>query len=249
MKTIVFDIDGTICFDGQQIPEPIVQALSKVIEHGTKVIFASARPIRDLLPVLPEQFHKQSLIGGNGSLIQENGIITHATSFSADTRAELSHLLSYYDTYYLADSQWDYAFHGPMDHPMLDRVDPQKLAKCVSLAELPSLVKLLVLHSENWTELEQDLNKLPIVIHRHRNEQVLDISPPNVHKWSALQKLGLQERQFIAFGNDANDVTMFAHAKKAIMIGSHDQLIDLATSSIPLDGNHIECIASAILAL
>jgi len=249
MNTIVFDIDGTICFNGQAIPEPIIHALDQVIAKGAHIIFASARPIRDLLPVLPQRFHHHSLIGGNGALISEQGKITYAHSFDAFTTERLSELLQQYHANYLADSTWDYAFHGPADHAILERVDPHKLALKITLDQLSPLVKLLILHADDMTRLEQELAKLPLVIHRHRHEQVLDISPPGIHKWSALQKLGVSDGQYIAFGNDANDVTMFQHAGKAIMIGSHEQLIDLATAAIPTNGDYINQISETILSL
>ena len=51
----VFDIDGTLCFDGKTIEPTIINALQTLIQQGHEVIFASARPIRDLLPVLPDE--------------------------------------------------------------------------------------------------------------------------------------------------------------------------------------------------
>ncbi len=45
----IFDIDGTICFDGCSIDSSIKQRLFKLRQANHNVIFASARPIRDLL--------------------------------------------------------------------------------------------------------------------------------------------------------------------------------------------------------
>ena len=67
-----FDIDGTICFDGRSIDSSIKQRLFKLRQVNHNVIFASARPIRDLLPVIPE-FADDTLIGG--SIISKNGQI------------------------------------------------------------------------------------------------------------------------------------------------------------------------------
>ncbi|KZT91292.1 putative hydrolase [Lactiplantibacillus plantarum] len=50
----VFDIDGTLSFDGRTIASPITRALTYLIREHHKVVFASARPIRDLLPIIPE---------------------------------------------------------------------------------------------------------------------------------------------------------------------------------------------------
>lgn len=48
----VFDLDGTICFKGQPISEKILNSLEKLQMDRHDVIFASARPIRDMLPVI-----------------------------------------------------------------------------------------------------------------------------------------------------------------------------------------------------
>lgn len=65
----VFDIDGTLCFNGKSIDPSIVDALLQLQNSGHELIFASARPIRDLLPVLPEVFHQHTLIGQSSSII------------------------------------------------------------------------------------------------------------------------------------------------------------------------------------
>ncbi|WJV29977.1 HAD hydrolase family protein [Rossellomorea sp. AcN35-11] len=68
----VFDLDGTICFKGEPLSKEICQALDACMEKGHEIIFASARPIRDLLPVLPKDYHGFRMIGGNGAFTYEN---------------------------------------------------------------------------------------------------------------------------------------------------------------------------------
>lgn len=66
----VFDVDGTICFNGISIDPSILESLKKLKETH-QLVFASARPIRDLLPIVSE-FKDCLLIGGNGSIVSEN---------------------------------------------------------------------------------------------------------------------------------------------------------------------------------
>jgi HAD superfamily hydrolase (TIGR01484 family) len=73
----VFDLDGTICLKGQAVSENILETLDELKRNGHEIIFSSARPIRDRLPVLHKRFHTFPLIGGNGSLISNNGKLTH----------------------------------------------------------------------------------------------------------------------------------------------------------------------------
>jgi hydroxymethylpyrimidine pyrophosphatase-like HAD family hydrolase len=42
-----------------------------------------------------------------------------------------------------------------------------------------------------------------------------------------LQQSGVKEKEYIAFGNDANDISMFQHAMYSVMIGESLQLADI----------------------
>ncbi|MFD0960743.1 HAD-IIB family hydrolase [Paenibacillus chungangensis] len=236
----VFDLDGTICFRGKPISDGIVGALERLSAAGHAVIFASARPIRDMLPVLPERFHSYTMIGGNGSLAARNGHILVFGSFSEEQSAKLRQLLQQYDAAYLADGHWDYSYTGIMDHPIRNNLDPAGLAKQVDIDVHEAIVKLLILSATDMEEVAARLEELDLVLHRHDKENVIDISPSGIHKWSALQRLNVRRGEYIAFGNDANDVTMFMNAARSVMIGYHAELAKHATDFIPHDGNSEE---------
>ncbi|MGG1638601.1 HAD-IIB family hydrolase [Paenibacillus sp. NRS-1760] len=242
----VFDLDGTICFKGQPVSEKILSGLEELTQAGHEVIFASARPIRDMLPVLHHRFHNFSLIGGNGSLISKDGSMIAIETFNEDLRLNMLKHIEAHQATYLIDSHWDYAYTGSLEHPILKNVDASKLAKLVAVESLETIVKILILTANDMEVLEQKLASLEVVIHRHRNEGVIDISPTHIHKWSALQKLGVEAKQFIAFGNDANDISMFQNAKHAVMIGHHDELAPYASEVIPLAGNYEEQIVEKL---
>jgi HAD superfamily hydrolase (TIGR01484 family) len=228
----VFDLDGTICFKGKPVSGEILICLDNLEKEGHEVIFASARPIRDMLPVLHPRFHKHTLIGGNGSLISRNGEMMYVQEFEGHILEEILLLMNEYEATYLIDSDWDYAYTGPSDHPILLNVDRDKRAKCVPVTSLHSIVKILILTATNMEQLAQRLTSLPVVVHKHRNENVLDISPQHIDKWNALQTLGIGE--YIAFGNDANDISMFQHALHTVMIGYHIDLESYAKETILL---------------
>lgn len=242
----IFDLDGTICFKGKPISDKILHALSELTETGHEVIFASARPIRDMLPVIDEAFHHYTMVGGNGSLIAKEGKVIQSNSFSIEQRNEIKKLITQYDATYLIDGEWNYAYTGPNSHPILQNVDPAKLAKKVRLDSLDSIVKVLFLTSNNMDQLAEDLLKLNVFVNKHRNENVLDISPSGINKWSALKSLGIKEHTYIAFGNDANDISMFEHALHTVMIGHHEQLAPFAKETISLTGEYEQEITEKI---
>ena len=224
----VFDLDGTICFKGEPISDSILDALAGLTAKGNEVIFASARPIRDMLPVIRKDFHHYTMIGGNGSLISKNGKIIYAKAFSDEEWVAISRLIRESKATYLIDGEWDYAYTGPEGHPILENLDPAKLATNVKLESLTSIVKILILESSDHEQLAARLEQLDVIVHQHRNEHVVDISPNGIHKWSALQQLGVRQGDYVAFGNDANDRTMFEHACHTVMIGYHEQLAAIA---------------------
>lgn len=233
----VFDLDGTICFKGQPVSEKLLDCIEDLVGAGHEVIFASARPIRDMLPVLHERFHGFSLIGGNGSLISVKGKVTLTEPFSDEQVKQILAWIDEHQATYLIDSDWDYAYTGAHDHPILNNVDVNKLAKLIPIDALRSFVKILILTANDMEILTEKVKSLGVVVHQHINENVIDISPPNIHKWNALQKLGVKEGHFIAFGNDANDIPMFEKAAHRVMIGHHNELSAYATESIPMDEN------------
>ncbi|MFB7121555.1 HAD-IIB family hydrolase [Bacillus tropicus] len=230
----VFDLDGTICFKGQPISKRLLVTLEKLVAQGHEVIFASARPIRDLLPVLHERFHEYPMIGGNGSMIAIKGKIISTISFDEETLTNIVQLIKKYNASYLIDGDWDYAYTGSATHPILNNLDPEGRAKNVTLDKLQSIVKILLLTSDNMEVVEEQLSNMNIVVHSHGNEGILDISPNGIDKWSGLQQLGVEEEEYIAFGNDANDITMFQHALYSVMIGESLQLAPFSSEQLVL---------------
>ena len=68
----VFDIDGTTSFNGMVIEPAIEREIYALLRAGHRVVFASARPVRDILPMLSDDVRAHSglaLIGANGSLL------------------------------------------------------------------------------------------------------------------------------------------------------------------------------------
>nr|WP_276562651.1 HAD-IIB family hydrolase [Bacillus sonorensis] len=232
-------MDGTICFEGQPVSEHLLMAFEELKAQGHEVIFASARPIRDLLPVLHERFHHDKMVGGNGSMVAREGKIMSTACFDDRTLSDMMQLLEEHRLAYLIDSDWDYAYTGPAGHPILKHLDPQKRAKNVALGELRHIVKILLLTSKNMKKVEEQLGKMDVVVHVHANEGVLDVSPRGVDKWSGLQQLGIKLGEYIAFGNDANDIPMFKYALYAVMVGHHPQWAPFSSEQLPLH-DHIE---------
>lgn len=245
----VFDLDGTICFKGKPVSSVIADAILTLQDEGHEAVFASARPIRDMIPVLDKHFHNSYLIGGNGALSSSTGKIVHTHCFTDEQRKTILHLIEKYNASYLIDSDWNYAYTGPATHPILKQVDELKLAKIVTVEEMESFVKILIVEADDMDAMARELEHEDMVVHKHTNENLIDISPANIHKWSALQRIQVNAEEYIAFGNDTNDITMFQNAAYAVRIGCHPDLEPYADETIPTEENTEEAIAQKITEL
>lgn len=212
----VFDIDGTICFDGKTIESSIIVALNNLVEAGHEVIFASARPIRDMLPVLPKQFHQGRMVGGNGAFTYSNGDIK-VNYFNEDLLAKLVSIIETNELTYLADSDWDYAYTGDQKHPIYYNINEEH-AKNRQLKDLHKICKIVLFHpSQNVID---ELSILPVMVTNYKGENAIDISPLGINKVKGL--LNLNINHFIAFGNDSNDQCLFENAAYSVCVGNQD---------------------------
>ncbi len=171
-------------------------------------------------------------LGGNGAFRNVEGSIA-VNSFDALACKQLFNIIDTYQVPYLIDSSWDYSYTGELTHPIYQNIDPLKSAKNVSSDLLENIVKVVLFTSN--TEIQKSLEALSLTIHLHQNEGILDISPEGIDKWSGLQQLGVKEREFIAFGNDLNDICMFKAAKESICIGNHPVAQEVASIQIAAD--------------
>ncbi|WP_010094749.1 HAD-IIB family hydrolase [Ornithinibacillus scapharcae] len=212
----VFDLDGTLCFDGKSIDAEIIQVLQELKLAGHQVIFASARPIRDLVPVIPKSFHEGLLVGGNGTFTSEHGKI-QVTHFEQQLLDKFISLVHQYQLNYLADGEWDYAYTGDISHPIYLNIDRTNSSN-IPLEQLQPVCKLVIFEpSEEVLEL---LETFPVTVTHYKSEHAIDISPLGINKVRGLHMLNIQ--QFIAFGNDSNDQCLFEQAIHSVCVGNND---------------------------
>lgn len=212
----VFDLDGTLCFDGKNIDIEIIEALQELKLEGHQVIFASARPIRDLVPVIPKSFHEGLLVGGNGTFTYDHGQI-QVTHFEQPLLDKLIAVIHQHQLKYLADGQWNYAFTGDIAHPIYRNIDKTNSTN-IPLEQLLPICKLVLFHPNE--EVLEALEVFPVTVTHYKTEHAIDISPLGINKVKGLHMLNIQE--FIAFGNDNNDQCLFEHAIHSVCVGNNN---------------------------
>lgn len=232
----VFDLDGTICFHGEPLDEKITSALHTVIEQGHEVIFASARPIRDMLPVIPTSLQTCRMIGSNGAFTYVDGLI-EVEFLHSSIQSQIIELVESHKFAYLADSDWDYAYTGSEDHPMYRGIDSEKKAKKVTIHELTGFSKVLLFDPP--TPVKDFVKTLPVTTFEYTEEKILDICSPKLNKIKGLERLGVKE--YIAFGNDVNDLRMFEQATHSVCVGMHE-VGDAATERVAQNDVHLKIV-------
>lgn len=242
----VFDLDGTICFRGRPISKHIMDLLFELQETGHSVCFASARPWRDMLPVLDGRFHDNLLIGANGAMVVRNSRIDFISDIPQDLAVSLLGILDDHHAKYLVDDTWDYAHNLSLDHPFLMNIDISNMASRTNLNEVDRFVKIVVLDCDDFSGLTSSLQQLNVTIHHHSKEGILDITTCGVNKMAALRKTGFDSANFICFGNDLNDKHLFEEAIHSVLIGELPQLKELAKEQILLDDKTEESIIKKI---
>lgn len=219
-KSAVFDIDGTICFNGQSIDEEILSALRE-LRHRTEIVFASARPIRDLLPVLPSDFHDVTLIGGNGAFTRRAGTF-EVSGFTDTQRTAIDAAIIEHGVSYLIDGEWDYAFNGPEEHQIFRQLDAGNLASNVDKQTLRTYSKVVLFTSS--PQIIDHVKCLGFAVNVHAHENIVDIAPAGINKFQALKRLRVSDSEYVGFGNDSNDEQMLREANVSYRVGDHPSL-------------------------
>lgn len=219
----VFDIDGTICFDGQHIDNSIKQRLMKLHHLGHKIIFASARPIRDLVPVIPE-FADFTLIGGNGSIISIEGQIEIVSEIDRHDIDLIRRIITQYQLSYIIDDKFNYSTNLNADNEIYQRIDPNRTAQALHMNDIEDPIKAILLNikSDDFDiiakTLETESNGVELI--HHFNESYIDVTAQGIDKHTTIQYILGADADYIAFGNDHNDIHMLDNASHGYFVSN-----------------------------
>lgn len=242
MSIYVFDIDGTISKNGLRVHQVICDRISALAKTN-QVIFASARPVRDMLPMLSEELHSSVLIGCNGGMAWEKGSIILSHTLNADFVCRLLTMLNKLEIPYVLDGEWNYAISiSPHPfHEYIRSLSDKETSEKNLLVE--GVTKVLVLSGEYKHEILSHTERDNVSVHAHRSDGFYDFTPEGNNKYRTLSEL-IGNRKFIAFGNDQNDHLMLENASISVFVGDKNYFEGAtyytSTDYIPTLLNHIE---------
>ncbi|VTS12458.1 HAD hydrolase family protein [Streptococcus pseudoporcinus] len=213
-QIVVFDLDGTIVFDGKTIDSDILSTLL-VLDKMSHIIFASARPIRDMLPLLTD-FGQNSLIGGNGSMIRHKNQITLTSYIDENFMLKVVNKIHELNLDYIIDYEWNYSAKIE-DHrnPILQKLDSAKLADNVAI-RTTNVSKVILFNISKELALQFSRDKDVSVLY-HEDVQELVITGKGSDKYLALKQV-IGDNLYYAFGNDKNDIMLLQNATKGFSV-------------------------------
>ncbi|MEW8965775.1 HAD-IIB family hydrolase, partial [Staphylococcus arlettae] len=223
------DVDGTICFNGRFIETELYNEIKR-IDSKHQIIFASARPIRDLVPVI-KGFEDKILVGGNGSIVSNNNEVSVIKSISENAFEVIKKLILENDLEFIIDGSFDYSAKVSPNNKIYRQLDPDYLAKNVKMEDISEPIKIILINLKGYmfdyvkTVLEEYDEFLSI--NYHKNENNIDITAKNINKYTTLKKI-INTDNYIAYGNDINDYELLKHAKKAYYVGDKKKDIPFA---------------------
>ncbi|EHI74726.1 HAD-superfamily hydrolase [Streptococcus criceti] len=244
----VFDLDGTLSFDGYSIDESIKEVLAQAASYGHKVNFASARSYRDSLDMLGEKLAQERVFGLNGGLVYERGELILEHNLDPVGYQEAIKYCRYFNLPFFVDNCFNYATDNEEYIPFIKMVDPLNLAQKVSADDLKNPIKMVIYlgnHEDLLADItyqakETDLFELIY----HESEKCLYLNPNHISKSSTIREVF--DEPYIAFGNDKNDIGMFKDALYAVQVGRYPYLKTYADDQVEADS---QAVAAKILEL
>ncbi|MGT2924277.1 HAD-IIB family hydrolase [Streptococcus caviae] len=244
----VFDIDGTICFDRFRIDDRIKTVLRNAETYGHQIAFASARSYRDCIDVLGHELSQKVVIGLNGGLAYKEGELILEKPMSRQAFDLALDYCHQHQLPYFVDDDFNYAHHLGKFMPFIKSVDPLNLAKRVDPQELKHPIKMVIFFGsqpDKAVKISHSLAKLnQLDISFHEDEACLYLNPREVTKSSTIQELF--DHDFVAFGNDKNDIAMFQAAAYSVQVGDFAALAPFADTQVKLEKDYHGQVADKI---
>jgi hydroxymethylpyrimidine pyrophosphatase-like HAD family hydrolase len=238
-RLVALDIDGTLTPVGSNdISSAVRAAVTRVAEHGTKVVLCTGRSLIGTTPVAP-QLPTSLALCSNGAVWWNpttNEIIKHTTFDPGPTVKTLQALLpgavfAVEQTgvgnlslgHFLPGDLW-----GVTTDATFDEVAATSTARLVmrwhdrTPAELAFAVRDLELPGVSW--------------HVDHTEPWLTVVPENITKGSALEELrvslGISAEDTLAIGDGSNDVEMLRWAARGIAMGQAPATVQAAADEV-----------------
>ncbi|MFB3892246.1 MAG: Cof-type HAD-IIB family hydrolase [Phycisphaerae bacterium] len=255
---LAIDLDGTLLNTAKRITQPTAAAIAAARKAGVRVVLASARPPRTVLPYYAQLELDAPMINYNGALVFDppssrvlmhrpvpakvaRGIAVLAREQYADVLVSAEILDRWYtdrvDSAYLTETA---RLYKPDLIAPMDRWLSEAVTKLLLLGEPARLAELIGPIHKHFT------HQVSVV---QTEEFLLQIMHATVSKLQALRvvaaELGVTREQVMAIGDNANDVGMLSWAGTSAAMANATREA-LAAADFITDHNDADGVAEAI---
>lgn len=222
VEMIVTDLDGTLLRNDRTISEYSAEVLNKCRERGIKVVFATARPLRTILPYLEQVKYDAVIYHGGAHIIADGRKIGKAQTIPIDTARNILSALqehspkrrlsveidgSLYANFDVS-AVWNYTDFARTDFTDLPDIDADKLLIEAVQAEEEEILPLLT------PDIYCQISEGVIFLIMNRNATKLNGLKTLSSYW------GIDLKRAAAFGDDYSDMGMLKECGIGVAMGN-----------------------------
>ncbi|KFX04003.1 hypothetical protein KP22_14205 [Pectobacterium betavasculorum] len=239
LKCFVFDIDGTIVFNNVHLSKSLESEILKLSAIGM-VIFATARPFRDVKQVLPNTLWSSDIVCMNGSAYYKNQVPQKVKYIKENVAGDVIDYLLSSNVPFVADN--DEGFY--LTNHDIDFFQYTKRCGIEPISNIEYMkergVCKIQVFDKNHIGYFSDIDD--VVVHDYSNVGFFDISSTLVDKSDLIFEFNLKHYYVTAFGNDVNDVEILKNSDLSICVGNNATLTEFCNYAIkPGLSGDLEC--------
>lgn len=256
-QILVLDLDGTLTNSKKEITEPTKQALIEIQEAGKKVILASGRPTKGIVP-LAEQLHLADygsyILSFNGGRITDcrSGQVVYSKYLPSDVTIPLFEIvkrhpgvdiLAYTDNELISGADTN---KYSETESFINHMPIKKVEDFPSAITTPQNKFLVTGEPELIEQVQADVTRhFRSYLSAYCSDPFfLEVVPPGIDKAHSLTRLltsiGLTTDEMICCGDGYNDLTMIETAGLGVAMANAQPLVresaDYITKSNDEDG-------------
>jgi HAD superfamily hydrolase (TIGR01484 family) len=237
-KCFIFDLDGTIIFNNQQLSNENDNILHAIVEAGHEVAFATGRSYRDFKDVMPKYWHDSQATLFSGSVsFARNGNLCQNIPLPKENAQQIVEICFDNKYPFIMDNISHY-YHPPFQHKVWGIISESVYDyKITDLKHMltTDIYKILILDMLPYKMFDQYAVDNNLVTKHHSYDKCFDILVKGCNKYDGLLPLigHYNLEDVFIFGNDFNDYEMLLNFPNSILFGGIPELKKISKINIP----------------